>query len=64
MNLKTKLMVYHTVIDEVFVKYETTKEFIKKISEISADEVYLYIFMFVMLHTQFSYSHRSSMDTV
>ena len=71
MNLKTKLMVYHTVIDEVFVKYETTKEFIKKRlnelcleHEISADEVYLYIFMFVMLHTQFSYSHRSSMDTV
>ena len=55
MNLKTKLMVYQTVIDEVSVKYETTREFIKKrLNElcfeygISADEVYFYIFMFVM----------------
>ena len=30
MNLKTKLMAYHTVIDEVSVKYETKREFIKK----------------------------------
>ena len=58
MNLKTKLMVYHTLIDEVSVKYENTREFIKKrLNElclehgISADEVYLYVFMFVMLHT-------------
>ena len=71
MNLKTKLMVYHTVIDEVSVKYETTREFIKKrLNElclehgISADEVYLYIFMFAMLHTQFSYSHSLFTYTV
>ena len=64
-------MVYHTIIDEVSVKYETTREFIKKrLNElclehgISADEVYLYIFMFVMLHTQFSYSHSLSTYTV
>ena len=64
MNLKAKLMVYHTVIDEVSVKYEATREFIKKrFNElclehgISGYEVYLYIFMFVMLHTQFGYSH-------
>ena len=30
MNLETKLMVYHTVIDEVSVKYETTREFVRK----------------------------------
>ena len=30
MNLKTKLMVYHTGVDEVSVKYETTREFIKE----------------------------------
>ena len=30
MNLKTKLMVYHTGIDEVSVKYETTREFTKE----------------------------------
>ena len=71
MNFKTKLMVYHTVIDEVSAKYEATREFIKKklneqCSEhgISVDEVYLYIFMFVMLHTQFSYSHSLSTYTV
>ena len=64
MNLKTKLMVYHIVIDEVSAKYEATREFIKKrLNElcskhgISADEVHFYIFMFVMLHTQFNYSH-------
>ena len=64
-------MVYHTVIDEVSVKYEITRKFIKKrLNElclehgISADEVYLYIFMFVMLHTQFSYSHSLCTYTV
>ena len=71
MNLKTKLMVPHTVIDDVPIKYETTRQFIKKrLNELylehglSADEVYLYIFMFVMLHTQFSYSHSLSTYTV
>ena len=70
MNSKTKLMVYHTVIDEVSVKYETTREFIeKRLNElclehwISVDEVYLYIFMFVMLHAQFRYSQSLSTYT-
>ena len=50
MNLKAKLMVYHTVTDEVCVKYETTRGFIKKrLKElclehgISADKVYFYV---------------------
>ena len=71
MNLKTKLMVYHTVNDEVSVKYDTTREFIKKrLNElclehgISCDELYLYIFMFVILDTQFTYSHSLSTYTV
>ena len=64
MNLKIKLRIYHTVINEVSANYETTKEFIsKRLNElcsehgISAEEVRLYIFMFVILYTQFSYAH-------
>ena len=56
MNLKTKLMVYHTVIDEVSVKFKTTREFIKKrLNElclehgISADE-YTYIFLCLLCY--------------
>ena len=57
-------MVYRTVIGEVLIKYENTREFINsRLNElcsehgISAEEVRLYIFMFVMLRTQFSYVH-------
>ena len=57
-------MVYRPVIDEVLIKYENTREFINSrlyelCSEhgIPAEEVGLYIFMFVMLRTQFSYVH-------
>ena len=64
MNLKTRIMVYHTVIDEVLIKYENTREFINsRLNELfsehamSAEEVRLYTFMFVMLRTQFSYVH-------
>ena len=64
MNLKTKLMVCHTVIDEVSAKYEATREFIeKRLNELcsehgmSVEKIHLYIFVFVMLHTQFSSAH-------
>ena len=54
------------------MKYlQNTREFIKKrlnelCSEhgISAEEVRLYIFMFVLLHTQFSYVHSLATYTV
>ena len=62
MNLKTKINIYKKIIDEVTKEYEDFGEFIRnKINElcsehgISTEEVRLYIFMFVMLHTQFSY---------
>ena len=64
MNLKTKISIYKKIIDEVTKEYEGSGEFIRnKINElcsehgISAEEVRLYIFMFVMLRTQFSYVH-------
>ena len=57
-------MVYRTVIDQELIKYENIREFINsRLNEIcsehamSAEEVRLYIFMFVMLRTQFSYVH-------
>ena len=63
MNLKTKIN-YRKVIELVSNKYEGASEFIQnKINElssehgISAEEVRLYIFMFVMLLTQFRYVH-------
>ena len=62
MNSKTKIRIYRSVINEVSKEYENTREFIhNKINElcsehgISTEEVRLYIFMFVMLGTQFSY---------
>ena len=65
MNSKTKIRIYRTVINEVSREYENTREFIhNKLNEIcsehgiSAEEVRLYIFMFVMLRTQFSYLHN------
>ena len=64
MNSKTKIRIYCTVINEVSKEYENTREFIhNKLNElcsehgISAEEVCLYIFMFVILRTQFSYVH-------
>ena len=64
MNLKRKLRIYRTVINEVSTKYETTREFMnKRLNElcsehgISAEGVRLYIFIFLILHTQFSYEH-------
>ena len=60
MNSKTKIKIYRKVIDEVSKKYEGASEFIRnKINElclehgVSTEEVGLYIFMFVMLRTQF-----------
>ena len=62
MNTKTKIKIYRKIIDEVSNKYERTSEFIRnKINElcsehgISAEEVRLYVLMFVMLRIQFSY---------
>ena len=64
MNSKTKIRIYRTVIKEVPREYENTREFIhNKLNElclehgISAEEVRLYIFMLVMLRTQFRYLH-------
>ena len=58
------MRIYYTVINGVSTKYETTREFInKRLDElcsehgISAEEVRLYIVMFVVLLTQFSYAH-------
>ena len=71
MNSKIKMRIYCTVINEVSTKYEAKREFInKRLNEpcsecgISAKKVHLYIFMFVMLHTQFSYAHSLSTYTV
>ena len=65
MNLKTKINIYKKTTDDVTTEYEGSGEFIlNKINElcseygISAEEVRLYIFMFVMLRTQFSYVHN------
>ena len=64
MNSKTKIRIYRTVINELSREYENIREFIhNKINElcsehgISTEEVRLYIFIFVMLRTQFSYIH-------
>ena len=64
MNSKTRIIIYRTVINEVSRKYKNTREFINnKLNElcsehgISAEQVHLYIFMFIMLRTQFSYVH-------
>ena len=71
MDSKIRIIIYRTVINEVTAKYEATREFInKKLNElfsehgISAEEIHLYIFMFIMLHTQFRYSHSLSTYTV
>ena len=63
-EFKIKIRIYHTVINEVSREYENTKDFMhNKLNElcsehgISAEEVRSYIFMFVMLRTQFSYVH-------
>ena len=65
------MRIYRTVINEVSREYEDTRDFInKRLNElcsehgISAEKVHLYIFMFVMLHTQFSYAHSLSTYTV
>ena len=63
MNTKTNSGIYQKVIECVCKEYENIREIIyNKINElcsehgISADEVNLYIFMFVMLRTQFGYT--------
>ena len=65
------MRIYCTVINDVCTKYETTREFInKRLNELcsehgmSAEEVRLCIFMFVMLHSQFSYAHNLATYTV
>ena len=62
MNAEIKIKICRTVIEGVYKEYENAKEFIHhKINElrsehgISADEISLYIFMFVMARTQFGY---------
>ena len=64
MNLKTKINIYKKSIDEATKEYEGSGEFTRnKINElssehgISAKEVHLNIFMFVMQRTHFSYVH-------
>ena len=64
-------MICCTVINEVSAKYKDTREFInKRLNEpclehgISAEEARLCIFMFVMLHTQFSYVYCLATYTV
>ena len=64
MNSKTKIRICRTIINEVPSEYENTREFIhNKLDElcsehgISAEKVCLYIFMFVILRTRFSYIH-------
>ena len=71
MNSKIKIRIYQTVINEVSRVYEDTIDFInKRLNELcsehgmSAEEICLYIFIFVMLHTQFSYAHSLSTYTV
>ena len=61
MNSKRKIRIYRIVINEVSREYGNTKEFIhNKLNElcsehvISAEEVCLYIFKFVIRRTQFS----------
>ena len=64
MNIKNKINIHQKVLKEISKNYEGADEFIQnKIKElcsehgISTEEVRLYIFMFVMLPTQFSYVH-------
>ena len=64
MNAKTKIKVHRTVIEDVCKQYENTREFINnKINElcseygISADEVRLYFFRFVIPRTEFGNIH-------
>ena len=64
MNSKIRMTIYCTVINEVSREYEDKKEFINnRLNElcsehgISVEEVRLYIFIFIMLRTQFSYVH-------
>ena len=61
-NTKTKIKIYCIVTEDVCKEYENTREFIhNKINElcsehgISADEVSLYTFMFVMPRTVWLY---------
>ena len=62
---------YCTVSNEVPTKYKTTREFInKRLNElcsehgISAEVVRLYIFMLVVLRTQFSFERSLATYTV
>ena len=64
MITKTKMKIFKKVIDEVTKEYEGAGKFISnEISElcsehgISMEEIRLYIFVFVILRTRFSYVH-------
>ena len=64
MTTKIRLEIYRKVIDKVSKKYEGASEFIgNKINKlcwehgIPDEEVCLYLFMLVILCTQFSYIH-------
>ena len=66
-EVKNKIKIYSTVINKVSTKYKAIRVFIMKTlnelcSEhgISVQKIPLHIFMFVMLHTQFSYAHSLS----
>ena len=69
MNAKTKLKIYRTVIGDGCKESDFVREFVhNKLNElwpehgISAEEVRLRIFVFVMLCTKFSYVH--SLDRI
>ena len=64
MKLKTKIKIHKKTIDEVTKKYEGSGEKLCMLYEISQDEVRLYIFMLVMLRTQFIYVHSLGTYTV
>ena len=60
MDTKTRIEVYRKFVDEVSKEYEFIRNKINELCSehiISAEEVCLYIFMLVLLRTQFSYIH-------
>ena len=64
MNTKPKLKICRTVTDDVCKEYDIVREIVhNKFNELcseygtSAEEVRLYIFVFVMLSTKFSHVH-------
>ena len=64
MNTETKIKIYRKIIEDISNEYPGASEFINnKINEIcsehgiSAEEIRLYIFIFVMLRIHSSYVH-------